>query len=138
MNYRRDNQIFNTLLDQYHNPYKVVKLIAHKARKLCAYYDNAISHSEALTHVINATSPDIDDIYSRIHRKSYKDATIDNVLELVDDVDIKLAVRNSVYTSIKHDHLIYKYNSVSDANKTARVRILTNMVWDALYKYRRE
>lgn len=107
-------------------PYHLVLQVAKDARALAEKYDNRISHSEAITHVINGTLPDSSDLTAR--RNEHEAKVIREKFCYIEDKEVCDAVYDSFYESKWSKNLIYLYNGISDPSRQSRVRILTRML----------
>ena len=58
-----DDFDFRRNLEYSSDQYNLVKQLQSKARKMAESYDNRILHSEAITHVVHDTIPDIGYVY---------------------------------------------------------------------------
>lgn len=126
MNIISDNEHFKALTKKTGNPYTSISYLATKARQLAKEYDEHILHSEALTHVIDGTEPELGQAckYNEI-----SDILAD-VLELVDDESILNSVYESVQESLNSNSLIYIYEVPENDMRESRIRILINIVLD--------
>lgn len=140
MEYRKEKEAFDKLCKHHNNnPYQAINYLSRKARKYAEKYDNVILHSEALTCALLNEIPNSLDLYTAIKgRKKQRDILADNVMQYVDDEGIKSAVRSSIRESIHANHLIYIYDDSRDENRMKRIRILTNIIWNQLYHYKKE
>lgn len=106
------------------NPYLAALQIAEDARAICASLGNRIPWATALDYAANGTVPD---------PKDYPDHRMDRVKEYltyVTDVEVKSAVIYSYEESLKNNNLTYTYNTIEDAPRQARVRIIMNILWE--------
>ena len=117
------------------NPFRATQILYEKARQICKETHNVVSPSEALTLVIRGEEPDI---LSRSFRmkgdQSIPANILDTELEYVTKDEIREAVEDSIYDSLKIRHLIYRYKGLLDESEKARVRVLTNIIWAKYYK----
>lgn len=123
----KDDEKFRRYLETSDNLYGEVMQVVSKARKLSAQYSNRILHSEAITSVIHGTQPDIQhllDIESEFESRYIRD-----VFCYIDDKELCNAVYDSFYASREKNNLIYVYNSITEPNRKARIRVLTRMLW---------
>lgn len=129
MNIISDNEHFKVLTKKTSNPYNSITYLATKARQLAKEYDEHILHSEALTHVINGTKPELNEACK------YNEITdvLADVLELIDDEDILNSVYESVQESLNSNSLIYIYEVPENDIREPRIRILVNIVLDKYY-----
>lgn len=140
MEYRKEKEAFDKLCKHHNNnPYQTINLLSRKARQYAEKYDNVVLHSEALTWALLNESPSSLDLYTTIKgKKKQRDILADNVMQHVDDVGIQEAVKSSIRESMRANHLIYIYDDVKDENRMKRIRILTNIIWNQLYHYKKE
>lgn len=140
MEYHKEIEAFDKLCKKCNdNPYEAVNHLSRKARQFAEKHDNVVLHSEALTWALLNEIPNSLDLYTAIKgRKKQRDILADNVMQYVDDVGIKEAVKSSIRESIHANHLIYIYDDSKDENRMKRIRILTNIIWNQLYHYKKE
>lgn len=140
MEYRKEKEAFDKLCNNFNNnPYKAINHLSNKARKYAEKYDNIVLHSEALTWALLNEIPNSLDLYTAIKgKKKQRDILADNVMQYVDDVGIRSSVKSSIRESIHANHLIYIYDDSKDENRMKRIRILTNIIWNQLYHYKKE
>lgn len=124
---------FRKQLEHSTSIYADVMKVAGAARRLANKYDNLILHSEAITHVVNNTIPDVSLLVKDCDDFDAK--LIKEMFCYIDDADICNAVYDSFYESKSRRNLIYIYNSITDPSTQARVRVLTRMLWYKIYDY---
>lgn len=123
----KGDECFRRQLETSENPYEKVMNVVSKARDLSAQYNNKILHSEAITNIIHGTLPDIQ--YLSDLESEFESRYIRDVFCYIDDKELCDAVYDSFYASKKKNNLIYVYNSISEPNRRARIRVLTRMLW---------
>lgn len=114
--------------------FAAIMYVSKVARKLRKRVDHCISESEALSWAVTGVTPDKVK-YWRKHRYERRDESLELLLDrlcYVDDVDVRDAVYTSITSSQTKPYLVYKYNKVQDSNRQARIRILSNMIWDEI------
>lgn len=112
------------------NKFQAVKIISSKARILCDKYKPDLNESQAISWVLTGDKPEYLD-KCRTKRKLRESfySKESEILSLVDDVDVKQSVKESISLSSKGRSLIYQYKDNLNEYQKARVRILTNMIW---------
>lgn len=125
-----DDFDFRRNLEYSSDQYNLVKQLQSKARKMAESYDNRIFHSEAITHVVHDTIPDIGYVYE----DEYEAYQMKEMFCYIDDKSVCDAVYDSFYESKAKNKLQYVYNDIIDENVRARVRILTRQLWYSLVK----
>lgn len=130
MDYWRDDNHYNYLLELLESPYAVVNYLSWQARTLCECYQDKILHSEALYWVYTGSVPSSLTSSRVIHTE------LDNLLTTADatliyiyDREVVECVKRSLIDSYNANHLIYNYIHIDDPNRQARVRILVRMFW---------
>lgn len=123
----RDDEGFRRYLETADNPYNEVMQVASKARELSALYNNKILHSEAITSIIHGTQPDIQCLFDI--DSEFESRYIREIFCYIDDKELCDAVYDSFYASKEKNNLIYVYNSISEPDRRARIRVLTRMLW---------
>ena len=126
----QDDFEFRKALEYSSNQYGILKSVQHQARELSEKYDNKILHSEAITHVIHDTLPDIGYIYE----DEYEARQIRELFCYIDDKAITDAVYDSYYESKSRHKLTFIYNSIADEGMKSRVRVLTRILWYKILK----
>lgn len=124
---------FRKKLEHSTSIYADVMKVAGAARRLANKHDNLILHSEAITHVVNNTIPDVSLLVKDCD--DYDAKLIKEMFCYIDDADICNAVYDSFYESKSRHNLIYIYNSITDPSTQARVRVLTRMLWYKIHDY---
>lgn len=135
MNHRKDSECFDAITKQFNgNRYAALSYVQRKARNYLKETDNLILDSEAVTWALRGERPEIADrqTYSQVKRK-YATSYIEEVLCYVDDLDVKRSVRKSIKASKSNQNLVYVYEGELSDSRSARVRILTNIIWNELY-----
>ena len=132
-NYWENNLIYDRLSEKYGSKYAAVMCIAKEARYLCETNENVISHSTGLNWVVTNQPPKR--LLSPKARLSYQDRLyLDgiDILNYIDDENVKQSVIDSVDLSRSSNHLIYVYSESLDEYQEARVRILTKLIWETI------
>lgn len=108
--------------------------VANEARRLADKYQNVISHAEALSWVLSGCVPkNIKDYKKLIEQRELRplrsaQAYLANIL----DEDVRRSVWVTLNKSKQFGHLIYHYEGVYDKYRQARVRVLSNMLWNKM------
>ena len=135
MNHKKDSECFDAITKQFNgNRYAALSYVQRKARNYLKETDNLILDSEAVTWALRGERPEIADrqTYSQVKRR-YATSYIEGVLCYVDDLDVKRSVRKSIKASRSNQNLVYVYEGELSDSRSARVRILTNIIWNELY-----
>ena len=135
MNHRKDSECFDAITKQFNgNRYAALSYVQRKARNYLKETDNLLLDSEAVTWALRGERPEIADrrTYSQVKRR-YATSYIEEVLCYVDDLDVKRSVRKSIKASRSNQNLVYVYEGELSDSRSARVRILTNIIWNELY-----
>ncbi len=108
--------------------------VANEARRLADKYQNVISHAEALSWVLSGEVPQNVKYYKdKLEQRSLRPLQSANeYLENILDDQVKQSVWRSLVKSNQSGHLIYQYIEVYDKYRQARIRVLTNMLWDKI------
>ena len=139
MNHKKDSECFDAITKQFNgNRYAALSYVQRKARNYLKETDNLILDSEAVTWALRGEKPEIADrqTYSQVKRR-YATSYIEEVLCYVDDLDVKRSVRKSIKASRSNQNLVYVYEGELSDSRSARVRILTNIIWNELYVRRK-
>ena len=105
-------------------PYAATMYMAEEAKHSCNILSHRITTAVALNYAANGRIPD---------PKDFPDHRLDRVKEYItyiDDIEIKSAVIVSYEESLKNHDLIYCYNTIQDAPRRTRIRIIMNILWD--------
>lgn len=129
--------IYTDVFEYYENlfgsKFAAVNYIAKKARMISEEYDERILDSEAITIAIDESRREyVESTHSIKESKNEEDSIIESVLSLVSDTSVREAARLSIINSLYKQNLLYQYNKICDKNQKARVRVLTNMMWDKI------
>ena len=106
------------------NPYQAILQMAKETRSICNSLPNRITESVALDYAARNEIPNPND---------FPDHRLDRVREYllyVEDIEIKSAVISSYEETLKKNNLVYEYKTISDEPRKARVRVITNILWD--------
>lgn len=135
MNY--DN--FNKLEKTTGNRYAAVQEVIKQARVKYRETNYKILPSEAISWALDGTVPEsVKKGY--VNKKPYSvvDEAFDSYLFDIDDEDVRESVKTSINLSYSRGHLVYRYEMTLDKFRQARVRVITNMLWDKIQKDRRK
>lgn len=117
------NPYFDELSKQY-GPFYATMKIAKLADAAYMSMPGRIEYSTAIDYVANKIP---------IRPEDFPDRRLDTAkeyLKYVDDIDVYDAVLVSYEESLDCSNLVYKYLNVKDSSRQARVRVLTNILWD--------
>ena len=131
-----DSKAFQKYVDRYDSDkFYAVAVIGRMASNLVKKYKGVILPSEAISWLFTGDRPEILNKYKR-YQLTYEFTTFEeDVLELVEDEEIKACVIESIKESKKNQNLTYFYKDVKDTNCKARIRILTRIIWYQYNKY---
>ena len=108
----------------------VSKVARHRAKSV----NNCITESQAISWVITGVEPPHVQEYLKwkeLRKRADIDYAEDRLL-YVDDVEVREATRKTILESREAGHLIYSYNDILSEPRKARVRILSNIIWDEM------
>lgn len=114
----------------------ISKLARHRAKSV----HNCITESQAISWVITGIEPKTlrsNLEYRKVRKTMDLRYAMDRLL-FIDDIEVREATRKSIIESRKRNYLIYYYKDVVDPHRKARIRILSNMIWDEMQKIRKE
>ena len=114
------------------NAYGIVNDIVRDARSIYSDCNYRVLQSQAITHAVNHTKPDLYD--SDITDDEYEAKAIREAFCYIDDIAIKHAVYDSFYDSKHAGDLVFVYNEIADESRRARVRVITRMLFHKLIK----
>lgn len=129
----QQKQLFDSLSSVLGSSYAACMYLAKKARNEKTKLDNLISESEALTWALTNKMPKSYEL-----RRTSKNALfsrVEDILNYVDDNEIREAAKQSFRDSVECEHLIYSYMKISDESRQSRVRVLTRMMF---YKFKED
>lgn len=131
-NFWTDDSQFNRYKKKLGSEFAAVLYISNLARKKLTSVDNVILESEAIAWASSGVPPkDIDKYTQQKSRRAHQDLDyVKDRLSYVLDEGVRQAVLSTLETSTLH--LIYIYNDVDDPFRQARIRILSNLIWDEL------
>lgn len=131
----QDNQKFDVICKECgNNVFEAVKLISSCADYISKSTFHKVDESDAIEWIMNREYPKFEDLLSYPQSKQHLiDTYISTYTELVDDTQVKASVKLSIYSSYRSRKLKFIYAFVSDEYRRSRVRILTRMIWYALY-----
>lgn len=119
------------------NIYDKSRIYARFARRLAEETDNLISHSEAMMWALyNITPPPLIRKQKSETQEQVIAKYIKEELELVYDEDVIISVTKTIIESVKHNFLLYTYNEGLNEWSKPRVRILSRIIWDKIFKER--
>ena len=136
MNYITRTKEFKKYEAAFGSTFAAIKYVSLLARKRCDEVHHCITESQALAWVVTGQEPISViqyklDAAKRIERAKHY---VDDRISYIDDIEIREAVKHSINESKRSGHLIYCYNNIWELNKQARVRIISNIVWDEWYQ----
>lgn len=114
------------------NAYGIINSIVQEARHIYEDTNYRILQSQAITHAVNHTKPDLYDITRS--EDEYEAKAIRESFCYIDDIAIKHAVYDSFYDSKHAGEIVFVYNEIADESRRARVRVLTRMLFHQLIK----
>ncbi len=131
---------FNTYVQALGSNYAAILYISGVARRRMKRVNNCISESEAISWIITGKEPEY--LQKKLEYADYR-KNIDLIyandrLLYIEDTEVREATRETILASKRENHLIYKYKDVSDESRKARVRILSNLIWDEMRQIRLE
>ena len=131
---------FNTYVQALGSNYAAILYICGVARRRMKRVNNCISESEAISWIITGVEPKY--LHQKLEyaetRKNLDIIYANDRLLYIDDIDVRESTRETILVSKKEKHLIYKYKDVLDESRKARVRILSNLIWDEMKQIRIE
>ena len=113
----------------YSNIYEAVRDLGLAARKLCNDMYDVPLHSEAISWILSGDTPDLSEKIEQA--KTIKIPMIgymEELLNYVDDEDIKQSVRDSINASRTRRNLVFLYTT-SDESKQTRIRVIARLIW---------
>lgn len=110
----------------------VSKIARHRAKSV----HNCITESQAISWVITGVEPKTlrKNLEYRKIRKTLDLRYAEDRLFYIDDKLVREATRETILESREKKHLIYKYKDIFDEPRKARVRILSNIIWEEMRK----
>jgi len=123
---------FRRKLEQSENIFADTVNIAATARKKADDCNNQIFHSQAVAWAVQGIEPKYKG--TGYTRRDYEESQLQEEFCYIEDKEICTAVRKSFYASKKANNLVYRYGSIKDSQRQARVRVLTRMLWYRLLK----
>lgn len=115
------------------NKFEFINYISKVSRKLHDECHGVILESKCLEWALSGNRPqDIDDRLDMKKRRDDERWNPDNYV-VVDDDQIRKAVKSSIAISRQNKHLIYCYEGL-DEYQSSRVRVVCNIVWDKIIK----
>jgi len=136
MNYWTNNSEFNKYVTALGSTFAAIRYVSQLARRRAKSVHNCISESQAVAWVITGEEPaQIATYRDNLKRIKHRAKTyVNDRLYYIDDIEIRAAVKITIDTSKHEGHLIYCYNNILDICRQARVRILSNIIWDEIQK----
>ena len=129
--------VFEYYESSFGSRFAAVNYIAKCARKLCEEYDDKILDSEAITLVVDESRKhSIEALHKNKQFMNVEEKLIEDKLSFVSNTSVREAAKMSVINSLYKGNLVYQYNDIDDEPTKARVRVLTNMIWDMVLTYR--
>ncbi len=116
------NPYFDKLCEQF-GPFYATMKIAKEARKICEELPGRIDFSTAIDYIANNKYIDPEDFPD--HRLD----TAKEYLSYILDQEVVEAVLASYKSSLDYESVVYRYLTITDEHREARVRILTNILW---------
>jgi len=124
---------FREYLHKCDDPYLLIRLTVKEARRREKALNYRIMSSEALTWVVQGKVPNgVRQQLNGVYITTYENRHMKELLCYVDDPEVRQAVEDSYIASKKNTNLLYKYNSIKEDARQARVRVLTNQLWYTL------
>lgn len=131
---------FNMYVQALGSNYAAILYISGVARRRMKRVNNCISESEAISWIITGVEPK--HLQQKLdyvkYRKNIDIIYANDRLLYIEDKEVREAVKETILISKKERHLIYKYKDVFDESRKARVRILSNLIWDEMKQIRIE
>ena len=110
--------------------YRIVMMIAAKARQKAKECDYHITDSQAITWAIRGIAPRFNRPNRQVGAISrFEQNYLNELLCYVDDPEVQSAVIESYRESKASQNLVYIYKTIEDEPRRARVRVLVRMVW---------
>lgn len=134
------NSKFNTYVQALGSRYAAILYICKVARRRMKRVHNCISESDALSWVVTGIEPKLlkEKLAIRERRKHLDMIYANDRLLCIDDPEVREATRDTILQSKNVGYLIYRYKDISDEPRQARVRILSNLIWDEMKQIRIE
>ena len=134
MTYWTDYTQFDKYVELFGSKFAAINYVALLARHRRSKVHNCITESQALAWVVTGVEPEDIQIYykKQAQYRNRKSLYVQDRLMYIEDEEVREDVRNIISEAIQSHHLIYTYKYVSDECRQARVRILSNMIWDEL------
>lgn len=132
-----ENANLDRFIKQCGSRYSATVFVASEARRLAEKYDNVITHAEALSWVLSNRIPEgIKQYKNVVEKRSQRNLkyAIDYLSNILDE-NVRESVIKSLRKSLKTGHLIYCYQEVYDEYRQARIRILTNKLWNEMRNF---
>ena len=130
----------NTKFNQYEkacgSKFAAIMYVSKLARHRMKLVDNCIPESKALLWIVTGIEPPAVIAWrdNQARKADRVESYVQDRIYYIEDTEIRTAVEYSIEQSKLAKHLIYRYKSISDPYKKARVRILCKMIWDELQK----
>lgn len=134
--YKQSVEFFEKYKGEDGSVYDAINQLSVDANKLRRKHEGKLSGSEALTAAITESYPK--NLHNRItateSNDRYRRRYIREALCEVDDVWVRRSVYESLRYSYRERHLLFKYyHKLSDGQKS-RVRVLTKLIWNNLFR----
>ena len=124
---------FNNINSKFNNLYDAVFYVGHTAHQYANKVHNAISHSEAINIVLlNKHNDPIEIQQVSKPKTSWVQHYIDAELSYINDDIVKNCATQSIVASLQKNYLIYLYRDGMTLEQMARVRVITNKLFDTI------
>lgn len=108
--------------------------VADKGRRYAEAHDNYVLHSEGVVYALTGKVPESAKKYEEGRYKPRNQTDALDRVKYIDDREVRDAVYATIRDSKENSHLIYNYNGCIDLAKRARIRVVSNIVWDQLIR----
>lgn len=109
------------------NRYAACMYVAKEARRRAAKCEDSVLDSESISWVLtgkrNVSKKDQKKLIEKWYDNQY------DILNYVENKDIRASVSKSLGISKSLKHLVYAYEKSLNESEQARVRVLTNILW---------
>lgn len=125
----RGKNEFEDLADNVYNGnrYAACMYVAKEARRRAAKCEDSVLDSESISWVLtgkrNVPKKDQKKLIEKWYSNQY------DILNYVENKDIRTSVSKSLGISKSLKHLVYAYEKSLNESEQARVRVLTNILW---------
>lgn len=120
--------------------FAAIMYISQVARHRAKSVHNCITESQAISWVITGIEPEsLKPNLAKWHKRRIMDILYaEDRLLYIEDKEVADAVRETVMSARKTNNLVYSYKEVCDESRKARVRILSQLIWDEMRHVRIE